>query len=125
MPIPLDKRLYAAVKREADQRYAKPSAYKSGYIVQTYKRRGGKYANDHKTRNLKRWFAEKWGDIGHKGYPVYRPFVKVDKKRTPLTASEISPTQAKRQIHLKQIIRGNHNLPKFKAKRRTTSKKRP
>jgi hypothetical protein len=43
--VPLDPELYEEVKAEAKQRYKVwPSAYASGWLVQEYKRRGGKYA---------------------------------------------------------------------------------
>tara|TARA_R100001463_G_scaffold70960_2_gene124724 strand:- start:1772 stop:1936 length:165 start_codon:yes stop_codon:yes gene_type:complete len=42
-PVPTNPQLYARVKAEAGRKYDKPSAYKSGYIVKTYKARGGKY----------------------------------------------------------------------------------
>ena len=115
MPIVEDQQLYNKVKREADRVYGKPSAYKSGWIVKTYKQRGGTYLDDNKSKDLKRWFKEEWGDIGGQEYPVYRPFKRVSKD-TPLTASEIDPQQAKEQIALKQQIKGEANLPKFKAK---------
>ena len=35
-------------------------------------------------------------------------------KKTPLTYDEIDKRQLKKQIALKQIIKGNKNLPKFK-----------
>ena len=38
MPIVIDKELYNLVKQHADEIYTKPSAYKSGYIVKTYKK---------------------------------------------------------------------------------------
>jgi hypothetical protein len=112
MPIPINLELYNIVKKEADKIYSKPSAYKSGYIVKEYKKRGGTYQNDRRPRNLKRWFKEEWGDIGGKDYPVYRPFKRISKD-TPLTAYEIDPVQAEKQIALKQRIRGSRNLPKF------------
>ena len=90
----------------------KPSAYKSGYIVKTYKELGGRYISDNKPKNLQRWFKEKWEDIGHKSYPVYRPTIKIN-KNTPLTVNEIDKQQLKKQISLKQNIQGKHNLPKF------------
>ena len=37
MPIVVNKELYDLVKQQADKIYKKPSAYKSGYIVKTYK----------------------------------------------------------------------------------------
>jgi hypothetical protein len=115
MPIILDQSLYNRIKREADKIYEKPSAYKSGWIVKTYKSRGGAYEEDHKPRNLGRWFKEEWGDIGGEEYPVYRPHKRIS-KLTPLTADEIDPKQAKKQIALKQEIKGESNLPAFQSK---------
>lgn len=112
MPIVADPELYAEVKNEANKIYGKPSAYKSGWIVKTYKQRGGIYLDDNQPRNLERWFKEDWGDIGGQEYPVYRPFKRITKD-TPLTASEIDPAQAVSQILLKQKIRGKANLPPF------------
>jgi hypothetical protein len=112
MPTPTNPALYAKVKKQADQVYSVPSAYKSGWIVKRYKSLGGKYTDDNQPRALRRWFQEKWADIGHKAYPVYRPTRRISKK-TPLTASEIDPRQAKRQIRLKQTLR-HHTLPPFK-----------
>ena len=107
--------LYNEVKMHADQIYRKPSAYKSGYIVKTYKQLGGTYTDDKKDKPLKRWFNERWQDIGNKAYPVYRPTVRINKK-TPLLPSEIEPKRLKEQIKLKQVIKGERNLPKFKKK---------
>lgn len=114
MPEIENQKLYNQVKYEANNIYNKPSAYKSGWIVKTYKHRGGTYKEDNKPKNLQRWFNEDWGDIGYKEYPVYRPFKRVD-ENTPLTAYEIDPEQAKEQIKLKQIIKGSKNLPPFKS----------
>jgi hypothetical protein len=116
MPTPADKSLYERVKKEADKIYAKPSAYKSGYIVKKYKELGGEYLDDKKTRGLKRWFKERWTDVGNKEYPVYRPTKRISSK-TPLTADEIDKDQLKQQIVLKQIIKGDANLPPFLPKR--------
>jgi hypothetical protein len=113
MPVPTNPDLYQKVKKRADQVYAVPSAYKSGWIVKTYKSLGGTYKDDHHPRTLRRWFKEKWTDIGHQAYPVYRPTRRISKK-TPLTASEIDPRQAKRQIRLKQTLR-HSTLPPFRA----------
>lgn len=115
MPIIADKELYENVKKESNKIYNKPSAYRSGWIVKTYKQRGGEYINDNKPKNLERWFKEQWGDIGGLDYPVYRPFKRINQD-TPLTVNEIDPLQAKEQIKLKQIIKGNKNLPAFKKK---------
>jgi len=115
MPIPKDKALYNRVKKMADEIYKKPSAYKSGFIIKKYKELGGVYINDNKPKELKRWFQEKWEDIGNKNYPVYRPTIKVN-KQTPLTVKEIDEKNLKEQIKLKQKIKGSKNLPPFKKK---------
>ena len=112
MPEVLDKKLYEKAKKIADDIYEKPSAYKSGFIVKTYKSMGGRYKDDNEEKDLKRWFKEEWKDIGGKEYPVYRPTKRIN-KNTPLTDKEIDKEQLKEQIELKQIIKGNKNLPKF------------
>jgi hypothetical protein len=113
MPKVNDPKLYEEVKREADTIYSKPSAYKSGFIQKKYKELGGTYSDDDKPKKLKEWFKAKWQDVGGKEYPVYRPTVRVN-KTTPLTVQEISPSNLKQQIRLKQRIRGTKNLPPFK-----------
>jgi hypothetical protein len=111
---PLDKLLYAEVKKYADSVYKKPSAYKSGFIVKTYKERGGKYSGVGE-RPLARWFKEDWQDVGNQSYPVYRPTKRVTKD-TPLLPSEIDPTNLKKQIQRKQKIKGERNLEPFIAR---------
>ena len=113
MPIVLDKELYNKAKKIADETYEKPSAYKSGYIVKLYKKLGGRYQDDDKSKNLERWFDEKWQDVGGKSYPVYRPTIRIN-QNTPLTVSEIDKHNLTKQIKLKQKIKGNKNLPPFK-----------
>ena len=59
--------------------------------------------------SLTRWFKEKWVDVktgepcGRKKgdgrpYPACRPSVKVDKKKTPKTTSELSEAERRRFI---------------------------
>jgi hypothetical protein len=115
MPIPIDKDLYNKVKEIADNVYKKPSAYKSMYIQKLYKKYGGEYEEDGEERKLSRWMAEEWKDYGNKEYPVYRPSKKITAD-TPLLVSEIDPSNLKKQIKRKQIIKGSENLPKFKPK---------
>ncbi len=112
MPQPIDLELYENVKGYVYSIYAKPSAYRSGSVVRLYKQMGGRYADDGGERKLKTWFSEKWRDVGNQTYPVYRPTVRVN-KRTPLLASEIDPINLKKQIRLKQRIKGDANLPPF------------
>lgn len=112
MAIPIDKELYEKAKRIADEKYEKPSAYKSGFIVKTYKSLGGRYRDTDDGRPLQRWYREEWKDIGNLDYPVYRPTKRISKD-TPLLPSEIDKKNLYRQIILKQSIRGKSNLPPF------------
>lgn len=115
MPVIDDIKLYDAVKKYADTIYKKPSAYKSGFIVKTYKKLGGTYTDDNKPKKLKQWYSELWSDVADGEYPVYRPSVRVNKS-TPLTVQEIDPSNLKKQIALKQKIKGKKNLPPFQSK---------
>ena len=113
MPIIDNPELYSKAKKIADEKYSKPSAYKSGFIVKKYKELGGTYTDDKEPKNLERWFKEKWKDIGGLEYPVYRPTKRINKK-TALIPDEIDPENLLQQIFLKQKIKGESNLPKFK-----------
>ena len=43
-PVPTNPKLYAQVKAETKRKFdVYPSAYANGYLVKTYKARGGKY----------------------------------------------------------------------------------
>jgi hypothetical protein len=111
MPIK-DKDIYLEAKKIVYQQYKKPSAYRSGALVKKYKELGGEYSGEKKKTGLTRWFKEKWEDIGNKDYPVYRPTIRVNSE-TPLLVSEIDAENLKKQIKLKQKIKGDKNLPKF------------
>jgi hypothetical protein len=113
MPTINNPTIYELAKEEADKKYSKPSAFKSGYIVKKYKELGGTYREDGEPRNLERWFQEKWTDVGNSDYPVFRPTKRIS-KATPLTVSEIDKGQLQKQIKLKQRIKGTSNLPPFK-----------
>ena len=113
---PKDPILYEKVKEEINKIYTKNSAYRSGAYIKLYKKLGGEFYDDNEEKPLKRWFSEDWKDIGNKEYPVYRPSKRVNKK-TPLTPSEISSSNLKEQIKLKQKIKGEKNLPPFKPKK--------
>jgi hypothetical protein len=116
MPTPVNKELYKAVKEYADIIYSKPSAYKSMYIQKLYKEYNGTYKNDNKEKKLKTWMQERWKNIGDGDYPVYRPTRRIS-PNTPLTVNEIDSQNLKAQIKLKQKIKGDKNLPPFKAKK--------
>ena len=113
MAVPKDKKLYAKVKRLANNKFDSPSSvYRSSWIVRKYKSLGGLYAVAKPTNTgLARWFKEKWVDLKRPvagasrksympcgrpsakktklAYPLCRPSVRVTKK-TPRTYKEIS-----------------------------------
>ena len=109
MSEPRDNKLYNMIKGRIYKEQPQHSAYRSGKIVQEYKRRFSiKYGNrkspykGNKTRKrgLTRWFDEKWknqrGDIGYKyKSDVYRPTIRINKD-TPTTFSELSQKQVRR-----------------------------
>ena len=104
--------LYKKAQKIADQIYDKPSAYKSMFIIKKYKELGGKYIGDKPNNGITQWINEKWTDIGNEDYPVFRPTKRIN-KNTPLLVNEIDNKNLVDQIKLKQIIKGNSNLPKF------------
>ena len=108
-----DPELYEKAKAYADNIFKKPSAFKSGFIVKKYKEMGGTYSGEKPNKTgIARWFKEEWKDIGNEEYPVFRPTLKITEK-TPLTPDEIKPSNLKKQIALKQKIKGDANLPPF------------
>ena len=101
MPEPKNKKLYEEVKDEIYKKHPKHSAYRSGLLVQEYKKRGGTYeGKENKSSGLNRWFKEKWktqdGKIGYKNKSdIYRPTVRVNKD-TPTTHNELTADQIKK-----------------------------
>ena len=107
MPQPRNRKLYNSIKKKIYKKHPKHSAYRSGLLVQAYKKEfKKKYGNKDpyngkKTskKGLKRWFNEEWlnqrGEIGYKYKgDVYRPSKRITKK-TPKTFKELN----KKQIH--------------------------
>ena len=100
MPEPKNKKLYEEVKDEIYKKHPKHSAYRSGLLVQEYKKRGGTYeGKENKSSGLNRWFKEKWvnqrGEVGYKKKSdIYRPSVRVNKD-TPTTHKELTAKQIK------------------------------
>ena len=126
MPTPRDEELYNHVKNYIISKYKKNSAYRSGAIIKYYKHvysllhgpNSEPYIDDDSPRNLARWYRERWTDvsplIGKKSaYPLYRPLIRVS-KNTPTTFEEIPKSNLIQQYNLKQIYKGNKNLPPFK-----------
>ena len=111
MPTPTDEKLYESIKKDLFKKY-KPSAYRSGLLVQKYKE---EYVKKHKNKNyysgskensnLKRWFDERWqnqrGETGYqKKTDVYRPTIRVNNK-TPTTFNESTKNQIKKAMNEK------------------------
>jgi hypothetical protein len=104
MPTPTDIKLYEKVKIELFKIYKKPSAYRSGLLVQRYKEEYVKkhknynyYTGNKETSNLKRWFAERWlnqrGEVGYKEKgDIYRPTIRINEK-TPTIFNELTLEQ--------------------------------
>jgi hypothetical protein len=106
---PVDKTLYNKTKKQLYKKYPKHSAYRSGLLVQAYKKAfSKKYGSSKqpykgirtKKVGLNRWFSEKWlnqrGEVGYKyKSDVYRPTKRITKK-TPITFGELSKKQIKR-----------------------------
>lgn len=98
-----DKKLYNKTKKYIFNKYPKHSAYRSGLLVQEYKKRFSKKYGKNKTpykgkktqkKGLKRWFSEKWknqrGEIGYKyKNDIYRPTERITAK-TPKTFKELN-----------------------------------
>ena len=60
----LNEELHAAVKAEAKRKFkVYPSAYANAWMVQQYKKRGGKFRGD----SLDKWFNEKWVRMSSSG----------------------------------------------------------
>ena len=107
MSEPADIELYNKVKKKIYRDNPKHSAYRSGLLVQQYKKEfKNKYGDlepyiGKKTKKgLTRWFQEKWlnqrGEVGYKfKSDIYRPTKRVT-ARTPRTFSELSKLQLER-----------------------------
>ena len=107
MPIPANEKLYSKISKQIKKKYPIHSAYRSGKIVQEYKKQFFKLypkkqpyiGKKDKKQGLLRWFAEKWkSDTGKTRYTskssVYRPTKRIT-KNTPKTFSEIGNKQLK------------------------------
>lgn len=122
MSEPINKKLYNSIVAEAKKKFlVYPSAYSSGWIISTYKKRGGKFKDDKDDKDeikpLKRWYNEKWinaceyikGNIvpcgrqeaTFKNYPYCRPLIRINKD-TPKTINEISISQIKKNCSQKK-----------------------
>ena len=106
---PVDSKLYEEVKAKIYKQIPTHSAYRSGLIVQEYKRRGGKYEGPKPKAGLTRWFKEDWrnqrGEVGYKKKgDIYRPTKRVTDK-TPVTLQELTPGELKTAMR-KKVAKG-------------------
>ncbi len=113
---PRDKKLYNKTKKILYKKYPKHSAYRSGRLVKTYKKKFAiKYGTNKnpyigkktKKKGLTRWFREKWvnqrGKIGYKyKNDIYRPTYRITKK-TPLTHKELGKKRVSKARRTKYI----------------------
>ena len=105
---PKDQKLYGIIKTQLYKENPKHSAYRSGILVQRYKK-AFKLKHPHikdsylgqtsKVQGLSRWFKEDWkSDTGKYLYTskasVYRPTKRITKK-TPKTFAELSKKELK------------------------------
>ena len=116
-PKPVNTKLYNSIKKRVKKRVKRwPSAYASGQLVRTYKRRGGKYRCV-SFGSLDRWFKERWVNVcerkngkykkcarGKGKYPYCRPLKRIN-SNTPKTAGELSRSEIKRRCSKKNIIK--------------------
>ena len=133
MPEPIDKKLYESIKLLADSKFkSKTGIYKSSWIVQEYKRQGGKYKGEKpKQTGLYKWFKEKWIDLNrpikdkngkvigyedcgrksqnNREYPLCRPTIRIDSK-TPKTYKELSEKSIQLAKKSKSKIKNTGNI---------------
>jgi hypothetical protein len=113
MPVPTDAALYARVKSQVYRDIPKHSAYRSGIVVQKYKRAfkskhksGSPYrAGSKRSGALSRWFRERWrnqrGEVGYKyKSDVYRPTRRVSRK-TPRTFKQLGSKRVQKAMRQK------------------------
>ena len=127
MPEPKDQKLYNLVKKRVYKNIPKHSAYRSGVLVQEYKKsfkdkygaRKSPYIGKRtQKKGLSRWFREEWknqrGEIGYKfKSDVYRPTRRITSK-TPVTFNKLKNKEVKRARREK---RRTKRVKKFKVQK--------
>jgi hypothetical protein len=102
--------LYKKAKKLADETYKRHSAYKSMFLVNQYKKLGGKYKNGKKVKGVNRWNKEKWIQVipylesgvqapcgAGDNKKACRPMKKVDSE-TPITLPELIKIHGKKKL---------------------------
>tara|TARA_Y100000816_G_C26069458_1_gene562369 strand:+ start:478 stop:951 length:474 start_codon:yes stop_codon:yes gene_type:complete len=136
MPEPVDMTLYNKIKKKVKKDIPKHSAYRSGIIVQKYKKAfAKKYGKKSpykgkktKKRGLKRWFLEDWrnqdGKVGyHSKSDIYRPTKRIT-KNTPVTHSELTKKERRRARRTKRKVGYVHRFRTKKRKKWSNSYKK-
>jgi hypothetical protein len=139
MPDPVDQKMYNRIKEQVKRDIPKHSAYRSGIMVQKYKKAfAKKYGSKSpykgkktSTKGLKRWFLEDWrnqaGKIGyHSKSDIYRPTKRIT-KGTPITHGELTKKEKKRARRIKRtkgyVYRFRNKTKKRRTKRRKKRRK--
>ena len=141
MKIPknvLNPELYIEAKKLADLTYDKPSAYKSMFIVTTYKKLGGKYSGSIKSKKkgVNKWNREQWIQVvpylesgkkiacgkGSNGKGC-RPFIRIDSK-TPITIDELIKIHGKKPLLKLAKEKGSNMSKRVRWKNLKISKKK-
>ena len=137
-PKPNNTKLYEKVRKDADKIFKVHSAYKSGWIVREYKKKGGKYSGKKTDSNgISRWFKEKWINICKlpkivpcgrskatvKNYPYCRPTIRVNKS-TPKTWKELTKTEIKKRCIQKKKSPYKNLIPKSRRKKSAKKSRR-
>lgn len=124
-PKPTNMKLYNQIKANVYKRIPKHSAYRSSIVVKEYKAKGGTYSGSKAKGGLTRWHKEKWrnqrGGMGYKKKgDIYRPTKRVSKK-TPVTMSELTPSEKKRASKIKAQ---GKRVTQFRKKKQSTKSKK-
>jgi len=138
---PTDQTLYNSIKARVKREIPKHSAYRSGIIVQKYKKAFAKKYGSKKSpykgrktsaRGLKRWFLEDWrnqdGKVGyHSKSDIYRPTHRIT-KGTPVTHGELTKKERRRARRTKRnkgyVYRFRSLFKKSLLKKKRTKRKR-
>jgi len=114
MEIPpkyLNKDIYKKAKAKADKTYAKPSAYKSAFIVGEYKRMGGKVDESKSKGGLTRWFGkEQWKNLTPyaegltKSKTEYKCGEKAPKQKAPSVCRPKAETKKYTKAQIKKAV---------------------
>jgi len=119
----LDPDLYLAVKEEARNKFdVYPSIYANAWLVRTYKKRGGRYADAPQDGEggLIKWFDEEWVDLSRPVYDAHGAVVGFEpcgrsqatpqsvtgdypKCRPLATALKMTPTQREDAVRRKRV----------------------